>query len=553
MNYVVTESPILAYEWISCVAFLVVLVVTPQSWLAALASFARRFPILFFRGLRTRWLTAVAIVLGVLLLNITYAALAREPSANIHDEFAYQLAGQTFAAGRLTNPSPPFSEHFESFHILVRPTYQAKYPPAQGLVLAFGQSLMSADYWGVWFSHAAVGVAIFWMLLQYLPHRWAAAGAFLFVLSDRLVIFWGQTYWGGAVPAIASGLLFGGFGRFIRDPDRVGAVALGCGAGLFLISRPFEGFFACLCVIVGLAVSWRSRRGPRPRRISQTLLVAAIGFAPFAAFFFAYNQAVTGSPVKMPYVLWSEQYGFTVRGPNDSGNDPEPTSSFLDYQQDYFEQQTYRYHWTYPLRKFVYKLRPFYLPGLTLLALGGFRKIRSHGGWTPLAATIVGLAVILAIPTGGSPHYLAPVAAPIALAVISGIRTLGCRLRRFRPGVAYIIVFVGVWSGIIRVVFLWPNSDYAAGTSVDILRQGLAAVATENADKAIIFWNTGGKIRGADVVYNGPTPLQQKVIWARYLGQKKDAELMAAIPDYQPFMLSMEAGRTKLKPYHDKQ
>jgi hypothetical protein len=127
-------------------------------------------------------LPALAVLLAAFGLLWAFAAAYETPVPEVHDEFAYLLTADTFASGRVTNPTHPFAPHFETFHVFHEPTYQAKFPAGQGAFLALGK-LAGEPILGVWLSLALALAATAWMLAASMPRGWAMLGALL-LLAD---------------------------------------------------------------------------------------------------------------------------------------------------------------------------------------------------------------------------------------------------------------------------------------------------------------------------------------------------------------------------------
>ncbi|HWB83409.1 MAG TPA: hypothetical protein VG675_04665 [Bryobacteraceae bacterium] len=251
------------------------------------------------------------LLIGLLPIAVRVAQLpwAPAPEPVQHDEFSYLLAADTFASGRLTNPPHALPWHFEAFHIIQRPTYASKYPPAQGLILALGQYLTGQPFAGVLVSVGLMCGAICWMLQGWVSPGWALLGGFLGAAKYSIHHYWIDSYWGGAMAGLGGALVLGALPRLLRRPRPGAGIVLGLGLAMLANSRPYEGLLLCFPIAVVLGrVYFKDSKPVKASDVRKAcipvivILVITTGLSAF------YNYRVTGKPLTTPYTVHERAY-----------------------------------------------------------------------------------------------------------------------------------------------------------------------------------------------------------------------------------------------------
>ncbi len=537
----------------------------------------------FHRLAERRALSVLVVGLAALAARAALLPILPIPHPGIHDEFSYLLLSDTFAHGRLTNPTNPMWVHFESFYIFWKPTYTSMFYPAQGLMMAAGQVVLGHPFWGVWLSGGLMCAAICWMLQGWLPAGWALLGGFLAVVRLGTFNYWVNSYWGGAVAAIGGALVLGALPRLMQKQRPRDALLMGIGFATIANSRPYEGLFFGIPVAVALFGWIIKKEGPAlavalKRVAAPLLLVLALTLATMGYYFWR----TTGNPLRPPYMVYVHTYEpvpyfpWQKVKPLPDYHHPMFRSFLVDHVITTYEDcrtvlglakrelREFLETWSFFLG-FAFTL-PLLLVPVTLPYGFAWQDI---SGETRFLLIVCGVTLAgTTLPIAFSPHYIAPLTCAILALVLIALRRLrswqwrskpvGQFITRAVPAICVLLLALRVAASPLDLPLPaeWPGRGVPTWCSTGPSNQERAAMLQKlrrypGRQLVIVHYNPDHEISFHEWVYNRAEIDTAKVIWARDMGAAKNEELIRHFKNRHAWVVDADDHPPKLLPYSE--
>ena len=528
-----------------------------------------------FAQLARRKTRSVAVIgITAFLLRLAILPLCPIPQPFVHDDFSYLLAADTYASGRLTNPTPLMWTHFETFHVIMKPTYMSMYFPAQGLVLAAGKVLTGHAWFGLLCVTALMCAAICWMLQAWLPPSWALLGGVLAVLRLGLFSYWINTYTGGgSVAALGGALVLGALPRLMRTVRLRYGVLLAIGIILLALNRPYEGLLLCLPVAFVL-VRWilHGKNTPPASLLLRRAALPVLLLIAAGAWMGYYNYRVFGSPLTFPYKIARTTYAvvpYWIWQPLR----PPPAYRHKIMQEFYCQEEVSVYKSIHSLAGFLpqtmikaARTLVFFAGFLLLPPLIMLRRVFLDRRIRFLLVCVLVLICGEIIEIFFFPHYLAPFTAALYALGLQAMRHLrlwkpgdqpvGLVLVRLTVALCFVMAAVRLYAAPLHVSLgTWPSGDwtvawYGPGQFGAPRARVEAALEHLPGQQLAIVRYAPGHSSLDEWVANAADIDHSKVIWAREMDPADNLDLIRYYKNRTVWLVQPDANPgSVLSPY----
>ncbi len=528
-----------------------------------------------FSALARRTQLSVFLVgISALVLRLAILPFCPIPLPFVQDDFSFLLAANTFASGRLANPTPAMWMHFESIQITMQPTYMSMYFPAQGLVLAAGKVLFGHPWFGLLCVTALMCAAICWMLQAWLPPSWAFLGGLIAVLRIGLFSYWINTYsGGGSTAALGGALVLGALPRFIKTSRLRYSLLMALGFIVLALSRPYEGLLLCLPVgfVLTRWVLFGKNRPTAALLFRRAALPLALIFAALCWLGY-YDYRAFGTPFTLPYSVDRASYAAAPYWIWESPR-PQPVyrhKALRDFYVGVELSYARRLHTVSGFLSETLLAKPartlLFFAGVALLPpLIMVRRVFLDRRIRFLLACVIVVVVGVLGETWLIPHYFAAVT-PAFYAI--GLQMMR-HLRQWKPGgqpvgtamlrlsVASCIALAALRLGAAPLhiqLAPWPSAAWAS-TWYGPGQLGLARARIEDKlnqlpGKHLLIVRYSPDHSSLDEwVYNTSDIDNSKIVWAREMDAANNSELIRYYKDRTVWLLQPDTNPVSLSPY----
>jgi hypothetical protein len=472
-------------------------------------------------------LTIIGLAVCAVILRSALIPVLGTPQPVIPDEVSLLLQADTYASGRIDNPS--VTPSFSSFYTLVSPTYASTYPVLRSLPMAIAQSFGFGPWIGIFAINIILVIAVYFMVRSYFSVELAILMSLIVILRFCLFNFWINSYLGPTITALGGVLLVYGYKKISIKRTLAAGLVVGVGLFFLMTTRPYEGFVFSIPFVVAISImifreSRKSMRAAAMAAFFPTLLtVAGLGLTV------VHNNAVTGDWRIAPYELYRQQ---AAQSPallvQSFESSKKPTydlmQRYFDWEGSAFEkEQSTEGLLRNELRRAVNYLS-FYVGSALLIpfvwGLWTFRRERTF-----MAAGVISI-VGLGLEVWNHAHYASPAFGLFILAIAAGFS----KLRGWRPASSPVglalsrLLILALLVGTIYPMYLLTATQEISApdafrsccwlkTTSNIHENVASYIKQTTNENAILFVDTGPRSPIVPIIYNRADLNKAPVVW----------------------------------------